>query len=226
MVAERNFQIFGEKYVETPAPVISFDFVRISLYLALNLNIFWAQLDVIVALLNTPLSENICVMSPKGTDGRPSRCYKLKKAIYVFKKAHLAWSKCVCHDLHKICFKELSSAPWVFELMIVHLEENYFYWYILMIYYYNGPRNKESNFYLKALRKGMRWGSLYTWNGFPVSNKVGYMINNITQIDCHSHNQYTSTAFFDDLISKIVDLFPLQWSGRFGPRYLVKLSSQ
>lgn len=72
-VAGGNHQIFGENYLETYAPVISFTLVRIFLYIALLLNMFRAQLDVKTAFLNGLLTEAIWVMSPKGIEGYPSR---------------------------------------------------------------------------------------------------------------------------------------------------------
>ena len=77
---------------------------------------FRAQLDVKTAFLNGLLKEAIWVMSPKGIDGHPSRCYRLKRAIYGLKQAHLAWHKRLCEDLQNLGFEELPSAPCVFRL--------------------------------------------------------------------------------------------------------------
>lgn len=115
-VAGGNHQVFGENYLETYAPVVSFTLVRIFLYIALLLNMFKAQLDVKTAFLNGLLSEAIWVMSPKGIEGYPSRCYRLKRAIYGLKQAHLAWHKRLCDDLLNLGFEELQSAPCVFRL--------------------------------------------------------------------------------------------------------------
>lgn len=116
MVAGENFQIFGENYLETYAPVISFELVRIFLYISLHLNMFGAQLDVKDAFLNGLLDEVIWVSTRKGIDGHPSCCYKLKRAMYGLKQAHLAWHKRLCGDLYMLGFHELPSAPCVFRL--------------------------------------------------------------------------------------------------------------
>lgn len=53
-------------------------------------------------------------MSPRNIPGRPSRLYKLKKALNGLKQAHLAWHKRLCADLLQLNFHELSSASCVF----------------------------------------------------------------------------------------------------------------
>ncbi len=115
-VAGGNYQIFGENYFETYAPVVTFALVRIFLYIALCLGMKRCQLDVKTAFLNGHLSIDIWVMSPRGIPGHPSRCYKLNKAIYGLKQAHLEWHKRLCSDLADMGFKEIPSAPCVFYL--------------------------------------------------------------------------------------------------------------
>ena len=76
-------------------------------------NIF-SKLDVKTAFLNGDLDEHVWVMSPRGIHGRKSRCYKLQKAMYGLKQAHLAWHKKLCNHLQDIGFEELPIAPSVF----------------------------------------------------------------------------------------------------------------
>lgn len=114
VVAGGNFQTYGEDYMETYAPVVSFTLVRIFLYLVLCLNMVVAQLDVKTAFLNGDLAEHVWVMSPRGIPGRESRCYKLLKAMYGLKQAHLSWHTKLVGDLNQMGYKELPSAPCVF----------------------------------------------------------------------------------------------------------------
>lgn len=114
IVAGGNYQTYGEDYFETYAPVVSFPLVRIFLYLVLCMNMFVAQLDVKTAFLNGELDEDVWVMSPRGVHGKKSHCYKLRKAMYGLKQAHLAWHKKLCSCLLEIGFEELPSAPCVF----------------------------------------------------------------------------------------------------------------
>lgn len=77
---------------------------------------FRAQLDVKTAFLNGLLEEAISVMSPNGIDTHPSRCYRLRRAIYGPKQAYLAWHKRLCGDLQELGFEELRSAACVYRL--------------------------------------------------------------------------------------------------------------
>lgn len=111
MVAGGNFKILGENYMEKYAPVVSFGAVRLFLYIALSLNMYMTQMDVKNAFFNGNLSEDIWVTSPRGVEGIPAQCYKVKKAIYCLKQAHLSWHKKLCEDLSNLGFYELPSAP-------------------------------------------------------------------------------------------------------------------
>lgn len=113
-VAGGNFQVFGENYVETYAPVVSFSTVCIFLYISLVEKMYKVQMDVKTAFLNGELEEDIWIMSPHGIPHRPPRCYKLLKAMYGLKQAHMSWHKKLSHDLEDIGFHELPSAPCVF----------------------------------------------------------------------------------------------------------------
>ena len=77
-------------------------------------NFVVVQLDVKTAFLNGELEEAVWVMSPKGIPGRPSRLYRLRKAIYGLNKAHLAWHRNLCFVLSELGLTELKSAPCVF----------------------------------------------------------------------------------------------------------------
>jgi len=78
IVAGDHFQILGDSYIETYAPLVSFIVVRIFLYIALVFKMFRVQLDVTTAFINRTLTEEIRVRSPSGIAGHPSRFYKLK----------------------------------------------------------------------------------------------------------------------------------------------------
>ena len=54
------------------------------------------------------------MMSPRGIPGVKSICYRLLKAMYGLKQAHLAWHRKLCEDLKSMGFDELPSAPCVF----------------------------------------------------------------------------------------------------------------
>ena len=75
---------------------------------------FISQVDIKSAFLNGILEEDLWVWSLRGLSEFPSRCYKLKKALYGLNQAHLAWHKRFCNDLTKMKFIEVPSAPCVF----------------------------------------------------------------------------------------------------------------
>lgn len=81
IVADGKFQNYGENYVESHAPVVSFAVVRPILYLLLFENKSMAQIDVESAFRNGALEEYIWVTSPNGVPSRPSKVCKLKKAF-------------------------------------------------------------------------------------------------------------------------------------------------
>lgn len=68
-----------EKY----GPVVSFSLVRIFIYMGLCLRMCIAQLDVNNALINGEVTEDVWVMAHRGIPGVQSRCYKLRKSMYV-----------------------------------------------------------------------------------------------------------------------------------------------
>lgn len=102
-----KFQTYGENYAQTHAPVVSFNLVRIFLYLYFTLKMSVTQLDVRAAFLNGDLEEDVWVMSPRNIPGLQPSCHKLDKAMYGLKQAHLAWHAKQCHDLGEIGFQEL-----------------------------------------------------------------------------------------------------------------------
>lgn len=66
IVTGGNFQVFGENFVETYAPVVSFTAVRMFRYIAVQNNMYREQLDVITAFLNGALSNDFWVESLHG----------------------------------------------------------------------------------------------------------------------------------------------------------------
>ena len=104
VVAGGNFQTYGKDYMETYAPVAPFCLVRLFLYLTLCLQMSIAQVDIKTAFLNGDLKEDVWVMSPRGVPGIISTCFKLLKAMYGLKQAHLAWHTKLCADLNGIGF--------------------------------------------------------------------------------------------------------------------------
>ncbi len=96
IVAGGNLQVYGRDYDDTYAPVAEFPIVRMILCLVVSNNWHIAQVDIKTAFLNGPIEEDIWVTSPRGIPGQETRVFKLKKAIYGLKQAHLAWHRKLC----------------------------------------------------------------------------------------------------------------------------------
>lgn len=79
------------------------------------IGIFVSQIDVRTAFLNVELDEDVLIMSPRGIAGKFSEFYKLNKAIYGLKQAHLSWHTKLKIYLQLMGFRELPSAPCVFQ---------------------------------------------------------------------------------------------------------------
>ncbi len=80
-------QVYGRDFMETFAPVIGFDTLRILINLWVeNGWLMWA-LDFTQAYLNAPLKEAIWIRNPDGTSSR------LNRALYGLKQGGLEWNK-------------------------------------------------------------------------------------------------------------------------------------
>lgn len=113
-MADGNHQIYAHDYSEKSAPVVSFNLVRMALFLMLGLQIFVAQVGIKTAFLHEELEKDVCVMSQRNIPALQSRCYKLLKAIYGLKQAHLAWHAKSSTDIKDIGSEEPPSATCVF----------------------------------------------------------------------------------------------------------------
>lgn len=60
------------------------------------------------------LEEDIWVTSSRNIPGGSSQSYKLLKAIYGLKQAHIVWHKRICADLKSLGFEEMRKSPCVF----------------------------------------------------------------------------------------------------------------
>ena len=89
------------------APVVDFAILRTFLYMAMVHNMSVGQADVKTAFWNGKLDEDVWVLSPRGISDHPPMRYKLHKALYELKQAHLAWHSKLVRDLQSLGFTEL-----------------------------------------------------------------------------------------------------------------------
>lgn len=69
-------------------------------------------------------------MSPLGILGVKSQCYRLNKAMYGLKQAHLAWHTKLGGDLNRLGFNELPSAQCVFRRKARNGEDEFILVYV------------------------------------------------------------------------------------------------
>lgn len=75
IVGEGNHQTYGQGYMETYAAVVSFNSVRMFLYIILYMQMYIAQVELKTAFLNGDLEENVSVMAPSCIPGLKLQCY-------------------------------------------------------------------------------------------------------------------------------------------------------
>jgi hypothetical protein len=93
LVAQGYIQVEGLNFIETCAPVVRLETIRILLAYACVHNIKLYQMDVKSAFLNSYINEEVYVEQPPGFEDykKPNHVYKLKKALYGLKQAPRAW---------------------------------------------------------------------------------------------------------------------------------------
>ncbi|GJT61015.1 retrovirus-related pol polyprotein from transposon TNT 1-94 [Tanacetum coccineum] len=92
-LADSPVQEEGIDFEGSFAPVSRIKAIRIFVANAANKNMTIFQMDVKMTFLNGELKEEVYVSQPEGfvDQDNPSHVYKLKKALYVLKKAPRAW---------------------------------------------------------------------------------------------------------------------------------------
>ena len=89
LVAKGYTQVEGIDYIETFAPVVKFNSVRIILSIAAIEDLDIQQMDVKTAFLNGILEEEIYMEQPEGyiESGKKNHVCKLKKSLYGLKQS-------------------------------------------------------------------------------------------------------------------------------------------
>lgn len=94
LVAKGYTQQPGIDFIETFAPVVRMETIRVVLALAAQLELQVFQLDVKSAFLNEELEEEVFVEQPQGfcVEREENKVCRLKKALYGLKQAPRAWN--------------------------------------------------------------------------------------------------------------------------------------
>ena len=97
----------GIDYTKTFSPVARLEAIRLLLSYAVNHGIILYQMDVNSAFLNGVIEEEVYVKQPPGFEDlkHPDHVYKLKKSLYGWKQAPIAWYDRLSNFLIKNDFK-------------------------------------------------------------------------------------------------------------------------
>ena len=97
------YQTFGIDFIDTYAPVARMTTVRYVLALSVLLSLRVSTVDFQNAFLNAPLSEDIYVNAPPGSEPLPEGyVYKLQRSLYGLKQSPREWNQM----LHKFMIEE------------------------------------------------------------------------------------------------------------------------
>ncbi|KFD60695.1 hypothetical protein M514_27126 [Trichuris suis] len=120
LVAKVCSQKPGINYEDTFAPTVGHASLRLLLSLAVQNDLEIIQMDVVTALLNPKLKEEIYMELPEGVAKcqYPTYC-RLKKSIYGLKQSSRAWYDMLDGTLQRFGMKRLKSEPCVYYRRIV-----------------------------------------------------------------------------------------------------------
>ena len=114
LVAKGFTQVFGVDYEETFSPVGRKASLKMLIWLVLNKNWSWKQMDVDTAFLNSILNEEIYMDQPKGFEDGSDRVCRLLKSIYGLKQASREWYLTLKTFLEELGLKRSRVDPCIF----------------------------------------------------------------------------------------------------------------
>lgn len=116
-VAKGCAQTYGIDYIETFAPVVRYQSIRLLLATAVKLNLYIRQMDAVTAFLNGELQEEVYMRQPKGFEDGTNRVCKLKKSLYGLKQSSRVWNIRLNETLLKFGLKRSKIDPCVYFLI-------------------------------------------------------------------------------------------------------------
>jgi len=93
LVARGFIQQQGVDYMETYAPVVRYESIRMLLTMAATENFDIMQFDVKTAFLYGTLKEDIWIQLPEGPWSEEERIVKLRKSLYGLKQSPHCWNE-------------------------------------------------------------------------------------------------------------------------------------
>lgn len=109
LVARGFNQIQGIDYVDTYAPVVRYESIRILLAHAIAQDMQMVQFDVKTAFLYGDLKEDIWIELPEGPWMEEERVVKLKKSLYGLKQSPHCWNEKLNEVLNAFCMHKTNA---------------------------------------------------------------------------------------------------------------------
>ena len=116
LVAKGYTQKYGEDYNETFSPVVRYSSIRAMLAFAVQNGMIIHQMDVVTAILNGVLDEEIYMEQPPGyvKESEEHLVFKLKRSLYGLKQSSHCWNTVFTAHMESGNFKQCSADPCVF----------------------------------------------------------------------------------------------------------------
>ena len=109
LTADGSAQERGIDFVDSYAPVIALEGIRLTLCLAIGLNWKMGSSDAVSAYTNAPIQQSVYMCQPRGFDDGSGRVWRLKKALYGLKSSGKDWYDTSSMALHRNGYRQLRS---------------------------------------------------------------------------------------------------------------------
>src|SRR5258708_1093455 len=116
LVMKGYTEVWGEDYWHTYSPTLGHDTLFSCLAYAASQDLEIHQLDVVVAYLNSNLSEEIYLNPPEGVPSTPGMVWCLRKALYGLKQARLEWYHTLCTHIQSTGYAQSGHDPCLYML--------------------------------------------------------------------------------------------------------------
>lgn len=119
LVARGFDQRPGLDFVETFAPVVRQESIRLLFALTAKFKMQILQFDIATAFLNGQLDEEVYLEIPEGLKSERNQALRLHKAIYGLKQSSRCWCESFTKILHKCGLSPIVSDPCIFQGKVI-----------------------------------------------------------------------------------------------------------
>jgi len=129
LVARGFEQRYGIDYVDTFAPVVRAESVRLLLSVCAIKRYHMRQFDIATAFLNGELKEEVYIDAPQGVTLETDKCLKLSKALYGLKQSPKCWNSKFDQVVKSLGFNSMANDRCVYAnlkldlIMLVYVDD-------------------------------------------------------------------------------------------------------